>query len=386
MLEYEIIQNRTTRLSGINHMNENIYTDDKRQNMLDHRDIKDFEKIEIMNEFLGKNTPKFDENFELIEYVNSGSTGIVYKGKSKSENNPQSYSFKFFIPKNPNKKNAISRYHEIINQKKLHHKNIVQILAFYKINSTDFFSVSEFGKYGDLDKLLDIFLKKKYLSETFVNYIAKQILEGLNYMHRKQFIHMDVKKANIVINSNFDAQLIDFSSTFSLKAYQPEDIIIFPMIGTGRYMPPELLNKTKMEAKYGGKIDMYSLGVTLYHLCFGFYPYGLNNVKGDDCAKMAEQLNNANLEFPKGFDVSCKLKNFLRKLLEKDYRKRFSVKEALNDPWIKGWELINEEKENIVNLENFIIKLISDSIPKFNEYLKNNESVGIEIQNKERKR
>ena len=70
------------------------------------------------------------------------------------------------------------------------------------------------------------------------------------------------------------------------------------------------------------------------------------------------------------------------KLLEKDYRKRYNVKEALNDPWIKGWEIINVEKENTVILDNFIIKLISDGIPKYNEYLKKNEFEDTAIQNK----
>ena len=62
--------------------------------------------------------------------------------------------------------------------------------------------------------------------------------------------------------------------------------------------------------------------------------------------------------------------NFLRNLLEKDYLKRYSIKDALNDPWIKGWDFINEEKENIGIMKNFIFKLITDSIPQFNDYIK----------------
>ena len=85
---------------------------------------------------------------------------------------------------------------------------------------------------------------------------------------------------------------------------------------------------------------------------------------------MAEHLNTANLEFPRNIEISRKFENFLRKTLEKDYIKRYSIKDALEDPWVKGWDIISEEKENTGILENFIIKLISDDISKFNQYIK----------------
>ena len=118
------------------------------------------------------------------------------------------------------------------------------------------------------------------------------------------------------------------------------------------------------------KIDVYSLGVTLYNLTFGCYPYDLNKAKGNDYEKIKQKVNNNNLIFPTGFYISDKYKNFLTNILEKDYKKRYNIKEALEDPWIKGWDIINEEKENTGNLENFIIKLICDNIPKFNQYIK----------------
>ena len=74
--------------------------------------------------------------------------------------------------------------------------------------------------------------------------------------------------------------------------------------------------------------------------------------------------------FPTGFYISDIYKNFLTNILEKDYKKRYNIKEALEDQWIKGWDIINEEKENIGILENFIIELISDNIREFNLYIK----------------
>jgi len=333
----------------------------------------DLTKKENMNHYLDIKQKTFKDNFELIEYIDSGSTGIVYKGKSTPGGNSQLYSFKFCIKTKKDKKRS-NKYNEIFYQKSLHHINICEILAFYKIDDSSYFSVSELGKFGNVDNFLHNFMKRSYLSETFVNYLAKPILEALNYMHGKKLLHMDIKKGNIVLDSDLNPKLIDFSSCFSFENYKPGEIIPFNKIGTGRYMPPEILNGKGIEIKYGDKIDVYCLGVTLYNLAFGCYPYGLNNVKGDDYEKIAETLEKAKkakLTFPEGFDVSEMFKNFLKNMLELDIYKRYSIKDALNDVWIQGWEIISEEKENIILQENFIIRLISDNIPRFNEFIKN---------------
>jgi len=343
------------------------------KNVVNHKKINDknyfkaldFTKKENLNKYLDEYLPKFNENYELLENIGSGSAGYVYKGKTRNPKYGQLYSFKFCLS-NKNKKN---KYHEIINQKNLHYKYINQIYAFFKITDNDFFIVSELGKYGDLCNFLKNFVKRSILSETFINYLTKPILEALNYMHKFKLVHMDIKKGNIILDSELNPKLIDFSSAFSYEKMKPNDIIKLPLIGTGRYMSPEILNQKEIEVQYAEKIDVYSLGVTLYNLAFGYYPYDLNKVKGNDYEKIKEKVNNENLVFPTGYYISEKFKNFLKNVLEKDYKKRFSIKEALEDPWIKGWNIINEEKENIGILENFIIELISDNIREFNEYI-----------------
>ena len=330
----------------------------------------DLTKIENMNKYVNYHLKSFKENFELLEYIDSGSTGIVYKGRSLPGTNNQFYSFKFCIKLRKDKKPNKNKYHEIINQKTLHHTNISQILAFYKIEENSYFSVSEFGKFGNVDNFLHKFLKRSYLSETFINYLSKPILEALNYMHKRKIFHMDVKKGNIVLDAEINPKLIDFSSCIPFSDYAPDKKIKLGKIGTGRYMAPELLGNKEIEIKYGDKMDVYSFGVTIYNLAFGSYPYGLSSVKGDDYDQINEKLKNANLEIPSGFEVSDKFKNFLKKVLELDYNDRYSVKDALNDPWIKGWNIINEEKENTGIQENFIIRLISDNIDRFNQYIK----------------
>ena len=339
--------NREKNEVDSNESTKNTYYQDHNEIIFDEN--YDLTKIENMNKYLDFYHHNFKENFELTEYLDNGSTGIVYKGKSLPNNNNQFYAFKFCINLKKNKKPSRNKYHEIIVQKLLHHMFISQILAFYKIGENSFFSVSEFGKFGNLDNFLHKFLKKNFLSETFVNYLSKPILEAINYMHKKKIYHMDIKKGNIVLDSELNPKLIDFSSCINCADYTPDKKFKLGKIGTGRYMPLEIL---------------------IYNLAFGIYPYGLNSVKGDNYVKICEKLRNSKFDIPKEFEISSKFKEFLKKVLDVDYKNRYSIKDALNDPWIKGWNIINEEKENTAIQENFIIKLISDNIPKFNEYIK----------------
>jgi len=336
-----------------------------------------------MIRYLKENCPIFDEQFELLNFLKKGSTGYVYEGRSKNSNSSQKYAFKFCIEtrkkegeekeeekgkeKNAKKeKEKENKYKEISLNKKLHHKNIIQILAFIKMKEGSFFSVLENGKHRDLDFFVTHLLKRRILSETCILYFAKQILDGIYYLFRRKIIHMDIKQGNIIIDSELNPKLIDFSASCSFSEFQYNDLVKFPCVGTRRYISPEIEKKTHMLIKDGEKIDIYSFGVTLYNLAFGVYPY--SNSKKDGGVDEQEEK----LEFPSGVKISNMFKDFLTKTLQRDYKKRIGIKEAMNHPWIQGWKILEEEKINISCLENFLIRMVTDSIPKFNDYIKKN--------------
>ena len=339
------------------------------------KDNKEYfcEKENLINHIKGV-YPVFFQQFELIDYINNGSQGYVYKGKYKKDSDNRKYAFKFCIKKKREeqreKKESKNQFQEISIVKKLHHPNINQILAFMKMDEESYFSVLELGQYGDLDNFLNILLKRKILSETCINFFAKPILESLLYIHRCKIIHMDIKQGNILIDSELNPKLIDFSAACSYAEFDPDDIVKFPFIGTGKFIPPEIIERKHMKIKYAEKIDIYSFGITLYTLAFGVYPYNLNDIKGKQYDQILEKVKNEKLEFPKNIKVSEKFKDFLSKILDKNYEKRISIKNALNHPWIQAHKILEEEKQNINNHENFLIKLITDSVPKFNEYMK----------------
>ena len=328
-----------------------------------------FKNKEIVSDYLKTNYPSFFENFELIEYINSGSSGNVFKGLYKTNKRP--VAIKLIKSRFDKEKMETKMIQEKTISGKLHNINIIETYAHIKINDEYYLTILEYGKNGDLEYFIRRLLKRIIISETVVNYFATQILEGLYYLHKKcKIIHMDIKPSNILVDSNLSAKITDFSISCSYGEFDSETVVKFPFVGTGKFIAPELIAKSNMKVKDAEKIDIYSFGVSLYCLFYGMFPYKLYEVKGKNFELILKQIQKEKLEFPKEKKISNLFKDFLEKTLEKDYKKRIGIVEALNHPWIKASKVIFEEKEKLGSLESFMVKLITDNIPQFNDLIK----------------
>ena len=359
------------KLSNSNSSVSSAKTSPQTNQQIDEGNFKTKEELKV---FMEQNYPQFFENFELSEYIASGSSGNVFKGIYNQ--NKKQVSIKViknrYNKEKKDKEKILSRIKQEMDiSSKLHNINIMETYAYINKNENCNFCVLEYGKNGDLENFMRHLLKRMIISETAVNYFGKQILEGLEYLHKRcKIVHMDIKPGNILIDAGLSAKIADFSVSCSYAHFEPENLVKFPFVGTGKFMPPEIIEKANMKIKESEKIDIYSLGVTLYCLFYGMYPYKLHEVKGKDYDKILDKIKNEKLEFPEGRKISSLFKDFLIKTLEKDHSKRINLREALNHPWIKASKAIFDEKENLGCLENFLIKLITDGIANFNELIK----------------
>jgi serine/threonine protein kinase len=370
-LAENLVAKDRNKLSNSNSSVSSAKTSPQTNQQIDEGNFKTKEELKV---FMEQNYPQFFENFELSEYIASGSSGNVFKGIYKQ--NKKQVAIKVlknrYNKEKKDKEKILSRIKQEMDiSSKLHNINIMETYAYINKNENCNFCVLEYGKNGDLENFMRHLLKRMIISETAVNYFGKQILEGLEYLHKRcKIVHMDIKPGNILIDAGLSAKIADFSVSCSYAHFEPENLVKFPFVGTGKFMPPEIIEKANMKIKESEKIDIYSLGVTLYCLFYGMYPYKLHEVKGKDYDKILEKIKNEKLEFPEGRKISSLFKDFLIKTLEKDYSKRINLREALNHPWIKASKAIFDEKENLGCLENFLIKLITDGIANFNELIK----------------
>jgi len=90
-------------------------------------------------------------------------------------------------------------------------------------------------------------------------------------IHKNSIIHRDIKPSNILINSKGYVKIGDFGTSKNFhKIENPESIIENTLVlGTEEYMAPEILN----HEMYSYKSDIWSLGIVLYELATGKYPF-----------------------------------------------------------------------------------------------------------------
>ena len=342
-----------------------------------------FENIIQLKSYLSEKCKDFYEKFEITELIKSGSAGAVYRGQLRNKSNKQSkqIAFKFLFnnynykemrekkTKDKSKKNRKERnqHLEISIHGMLKFKHIPEIYGYYKILDNSCIAM-EYTKYGDIENFKRTVLKRSYLSETLILYIAGGILEALKYIHiKKKIIHMDIKQQNVLIDDFLVIKLTDFSVSIN---YKNKEYIDLPMVGTCYYMSPEVLNKRRISAKEASKIDIYSLGVLLYMFAYADYPYNLNDVNYKDYAKIARNIEEKELELPKDTGHSKMFENFVKNCLNKDIKKRYDIYQAMKDPWFRGYQIILDEKEKLYNAGKFVIDLMVDNLISFNEYLK----------------
>ena len=330
--------------------------------------VNTFDNVKMNNKddfqkFFKEIDSKIIEKIEVEDYIGKGSESVVYRGYDKQAKSK--LTLKMILKKNKSFKNL----NEIINSMKLKNKNIILYYG-HIINAKFDIIMMEYAKFGNLIHFTKNILKTNYLSESLLCYFTYQILNGLKYCHTCKLVHLDIKPQNIVVDDSLNAKLIDFSISLSYAKVKLEEIKL-PLMGTNFYIAPEIIKGKSIKIKDLQKIDLYGLGVTLHFLFFGAFPFGLKYEDSKKYDIINEKITN-NSPIDKDFTAikySNSFKDFLEKLLEKDINKRININEALDHPWVKGAEILFDEKQKINNINNFLINLESDNFASFNEYI-----------------
>ncbi|KAJ6264845.1 hypothetical protein Dda_0998 [Drechslerella dactyloides] len=134
-------------------------------------------------------------------------------------------------------------------------------------------------EFCDKQTLRDLIEKELYLRPDEYWQLLRQILDGLDYIHKKGIIHRDLKPENIFLSHMNMPRIGDFGLAASVGSYRPKsshaplvnnkvtedsnDSVLTTQIGTRLYMAPEVLER----GNYTSKVDMYSLGLIFFEMC-----------------------------------------------------------------------------------------------------------------------
>ncbi|MBD8568847.1 bifunctional protein-serine/threonine kinase/phosphatase [Pseudomonas syringae] len=97
--------------------------------------------------------------------------------------------------------------------------------------------------------------------------LATRLLRAMGLLHRRNIIHRDIKPENLLLGDDGELRLLDFGLAFcpGLSAANTDDLP-----GTPSYIAPEAFSGAEPNPQQ----DLYAVGVTLYYLLTGQYPYG----------------------------------------------------------------------------------------------------------------
>lgn len=160
-------------------------------------------------------------------------------------------------------------------------------------------------------------------SEKEAKPILKKLTDALCYLHSQGWSHGDIKIDNIVFDSTTgNVKLIDFESSCRIKLRKRYT----KPIGTFEYSPPEV----RFGSYSGPEVDVWCLGVSLYCLIVGSFPFSFKDLKaGTEVLKVSPKW-------------SEDLKDLMLKMIEKNVSKRFSMTQVSKHQWLES--LVNEKK------------------------------------------
>ncbi|KAL1338372.1 hypothetical protein HN51_033020 [Arachis hypogaea] len=202
------------------------------------------------------------------------------------------------------------------------HKNLVQFYEAYE-DDDNVYIVMELCKGGELlDKILS--RGGKY-SEEDARVVMIQILSVVAYCHLQGVVHRDLKPENFLFASkeeNSTLKAIDFG----LSDYVKPDERLNDIVGSAYYVAPEVLHRS-----YGTEADMWSIGVIAYILLCGSRPFWARTESGIFRAVLKADPSFDEAPWP---SLSADAIDFVKRLLNKDYRKRLTAAQALGHPWL----------------------------------------------------
>jgi serine/threonine protein kinase len=326
---------------------EDAYEENLRKYLSERGDVAQFAS---MRESAYGNHWNGGSTYHFTGMLGKGAFATVYKVQTKDDG-------RVFAAKELDKRRFIKngvldlKFDTELNiMKNLHHPNIVNYVDCHNFKDW-IYIVMELVPYGELAQELK---KSAAIAEKDVQQIAKQILHALNYLHKRNITHRDIKPDNILIASRnpLVVKLSDFGLS---KCVTDQETFLKTFCGTLLYCAPEVYpdyaNYAQTSAPKRGRlgepaskpppspydqsVDMWSFGAVIFHLLCGRAPV---MGRGDD--RGAQMLNNImtkDVDFQPLRDqgVSEAAIDFIGRLLNRNPALRPKETDCLQHPWLR---------------------------------------------------
>lgn len=274
----------------------------------------------------------FGQDFEMKDFIAQGTFAKVFKCVERKTG--QDFAVKAFQTEDADFNRKLID-NEVDIWRTLQHRNIVSL---YK----------RFCEHRHIWVVLELVNGKTLYDEIIVNRIVfteeesrriiQQLIESLEYLHRKRIVHRDIKADNILLQ-RLDGRTIVKLTDFGLARRLPQDCDVMKCDaeGTPLYLAPE----TILADPIGPAVDMWACGVILFLLFVGYPPFWQN----DDRKLMLLIVEGCYNMSARYWDrVSDDAKDLVKRMLVVYPHKRVTAFKALNHPWITDFTQNEDER------------------------------------------
>ncbi|KAL0272720.1 UNVERIFIED_CONTAM: hypothetical protein PYX00_005583 [Menopon gallinae] len=259
------------------------------------------------------------EFYDLQEEIGRGKFGTVYKCQEKATG--LRLAAKFVATSRKEDKRNVER--EIDIMRSLQHPRLIQLYDAFERDKTTVV-VLELIEGGELfERVID---DDFVLTERSCTVFMRQICEGMEFIHKQNILHLDMKPENILCltKTGNRIKIIDFGLA---RKYDP-DKKLQVLFGTPEFVAPEVVNFDRI----GFGTDMWSIGVICYVLLSGLSPF----MGETDIETMANvTISKWDFDDDAFLEISDDAKDFISNLLVKDKEKRLTATQCLSHPWLR---------------------------------------------------
>ena len=285
-------------------------------------------KDDTTKEYLKKkialqNTEISLDSLHYIKFLGKGKFGTV----SLVHNKQNIYAIKAISRLSVEKEKILAKY--FVDERKimlsLDHPFIVKMVKSLR-NQHFCFLLIEFINGINLDQYLSKRHHRQNIYET--QFYIGCILLMLEYLQKKYIAHRDIKPSNIMIDSNGYLKMIDFGTSKVLTFSDYTSTII----GTPHYVAPEILQGRG----YSLSCDFWSLGICMYEIFYGKYPFGNY---ANEVIEIYKEILRSNFSFPNDNNKVSKANLLIKCLLKKKVNERIcNVSSLKKKPFFEGFD------------------------------------------------
>ena len=289
------------------------------------------------------------DDLTLVKTLGKGAFGEVYL--TTKHGTTEKFATKKIDKKfaaNPRAKKYIDNEIDIL--KHIDHKNIVKLIDVKETNQ-HYYLVTEYCNGKSLANCLELYQDKynKPFTEEIVQYLMKQIVSAIRYLHQKTILHRDLKLDNILVNFDDEkdrkslnmlksqVKIIDFG----FARYLEKEKLAYSTLGSPVNMDPGILkklNKVEHSNEYGydEKADIWSLGTLCYEMLVGRNVFDAESMKD-----LLNKVNKGDYLLPS--NISKEAISFINGMLQYDSKKRLSADKLYRHRFLnKSYDQLNK--------------------------------------------